>query len=219
VSNPRRSAAAGPGPSHDWGFYYDRTASRPARSTLRSALRRFDADWKRGARPSSPLAIDLGCGAGRDTLELLRRGWRVLAVDAEPKAIRALEGASDLPNPGMLTTRIGRFETFVPPPATLINASFALPLCPPEAFHQLWSRIVEALEPGGRFCGQLFGDRDSWAAPDSAKSGITFLTGAEASALVADLEVERFIEEEVDAARPVGETMHWHIYHIVAKRP
>jgi trans-aconitate methyltransferase len=41
-------------------------------------------------------AVDLGCGAGRDTAELLRRGWRVLAIDAEAEAIRRLLERRDL---------------------------------------------------------------------------------------------------------------------------
>jgi hypothetical protein len=101
----------------------------------------------------------------------------------------------------------------------MINSSFALPLCPPSAFHELWARIIDALEPGGRFCGQFFGDRDSWAAPGSGKSGITFLKRSEAEALLATLEIERFLEEETEAERPVGQSKHWHIFHIVAKKP
>jgi tellurite methyltransferase len=206
------------GPSHDWATYYERTASRPPRSTLRYALRRFDAEWAAKPKPASPLAIDLGCGGGRDTLELLRRGWRVLAIDAEPASVASLESAAAALNADALTTQIARFEAVQFPKATLINSSFALPLCPPAAFHQMWARIVEALEPGGRFCGQFYGDRDSWAAPGSGKSGITFLSRPEAEALLNTLETERFLEEETDAERPVGQSKHWHIFHIVAKK-
>src|SRR5947207_9338038 len=39
-------------------------------------------------------ALDLGCGAGRDTRYLLGQGWRVTAVDREPEAIARL---GDLP--------------------------------------------------------------------------------------------------------------------------
>jgi SAM-dependent methyltransferase len=207
------------GPSHDWATYYERTASRPPRSTLRFALRLFEADWRSGSRPKSPLAIDLGCGGGRDTLELLRRGWRVLAIDAEPASIEALERAARALGTDALTTRTARFETVMLPKATLINSSFALPLCRPDAFRRLWAAIVDALEPGGRFCGQFFGDRDSWAAPGSGKSSITFFARDAARALLAGLEIERFLEEETDAERPVGKTKHWHIFHAVARKP
>jgi len=219
VSAGTGKAAGKQGPSHDWADYYARTANRPPRSTLRFALRRFEVDWRDGSKPPAPLAIDLGCGGGRDTLELLRRGWRVLAVDAEPQAIAALEASAAPLDASALTARTGRFEDVALPAATLINSSFALPLCRPAAFRQLWARIVEALEPGGRFSGQFYGNRDGWAAPGSGKTGITFLSKAEATALLADLTVERFIEEEADAERPVGKTKRWHIYHVVARKP
>jgi len=207
------------GPSHDWATYYERTANRPPRSTLRFALRRFAEDWREGTRPDAPLAIDLGSGGGRDALELLRQGWRVLAIDAAPASIAALETAARSAGANRLSTRIERFETSVLPKATLINSSFALPLCPPAAFHALWARIVDALEPGGRFCGQFFGERDSWARPGSGKTGITFLSRTEATALLGPLAVERFLEEETDAERPVGKTKHWHLFHVVVRKP
>ena len=217
-SGPAGSGANSDGPSHDWEAYYERTLSRPPRSTLRFALRRFEDDWRHGSKPASPFAIDLGCGGGRDTFELLRRGWRVLAIDAEPQAIRALEGSTEVPGASVLMTQSERFESVALPTANLINSSFALPLCRTEKFHELWARIVDALEPGGRFCGQFFGDRDSWAAPGSEKRGITFLTKADVMELLAPLSVERFLEEETDAERPVGKTKHWHIFHIVAQK-
>ena len=34
-----------------------------------------------GIKPD--FAIDLGCGAGRDTIYLLHNGWKVLAIDKE----------------------------------------------------------------------------------------------------------------------------------------
>ncbi|HKW53315.1 MAG TPA: class I SAM-dependent methyltransferase, partial [Stellaceae bacterium] len=60
----------------DWDEYYERVAGRPPRPTLLAALERFGAEGGQSA-------LDLGCGDGRDTIELLRRGWRVLAIDAE----------------------------------------------------------------------------------------------------------------------------------------
>ena len=72
--------------SGNWASYYEKTGQRPPRATLIRALDSFD----REERPDNALAADLGCGSGRDTIEILRRGWPVHAVDASRDAIDGL---------------------------------------------------------------------------------------------------------------------------------
>ncbi|HZT52204.1 MAG TPA: methyltransferase domain-containing protein, partial [Stellaceae bacterium] len=165
-----------------FGDFYDATAARPPRRTLLAALERFAAPG---------FAVDLGCGDGRDAIELLRRRWRVLAIDAEAEAIARLAARADLPPDAALETRIARFETEPWPRCDLVNASFALPLCAPEQFPALWQRIVGSLRAGGRFAGQLYGERDGWA----GNPGITHLGRDAALALLAGLDIELFEEE------------------------
>jgi tellurite methyltransferase len=188
-----------------WGSYYDKLRDRPPRKTLIAALDAF------GER-SDALAVDLGCGDGRDVIEILRRGWRVVAVDSEPQALSRL---MERGLPGSITPIESRFED-VPMPigVELVNSSFAMPLCEPERFHQLWARIREELPAGGRFSGQWYGPRDSWA----GRSGITFLERDQAMTLLDGLEIEMFEEEEADSVTPRGNPKHWHIFHIVARK-
>ncbi|MEK9661373.1 MAG: class I SAM-dependent methyltransferase, partial [Alphaproteobacteria bacterium] len=108
-----------------------------------------------------------------------------------------------------------RFEVADWPDAELVNSSFALPLCPPDAFDALWARIVASLKPGGRFAGQLYGTRDSWY----GQKDLVFVDRARLGELLARLEVEMLDEEEDDSTTPRGETKHWHIFHIVARKP
>ncbi|MBO6783583.1 MAG: class I SAM-dependent methyltransferase [Alphaproteobacteria bacterium] len=192
----------------DWSAYYAKTGGRPPRATLLRALDAFDAEGRTGDR----FAVDLGAGGGRDTVEMLRRGWRVLAIDASPDSADALR---DLAVTGDLEVLVARFEEADWPVCDLVNASFALPLCPPDSFPALWSRIVARLRPGGRFAGQFYGDRDSW----SGRNGMTFVTRTEAGAMLSDLDVEFFDEEEDDSTTPRGEPKHWHVFHIVARKP
>jgi len=189
-----------------WGEYYDKLRDRPPRKTLVAALDAF------GEAPADALAVDLGCGAGRDIVEILRRGWKVVAVDSEPEALRQLEARK---LDGSITPVLARFED-VPLPigVQLVNSSFALPLCEPEKFHALWARIREALPAGGRFSGQWYGTRDSW----NGRPGMTFLDREQALALFAGFEVEMFDEEEADSTTPRGRPKHWHIFHIVARK-
>ena len=195
--------------SAGWAAYYDKLRDRPPRRTLLAALDRF------GATSAGALALDLGCGDGRDTIEMLRRGWRVIAVDAEPEALRQLQ-ARALPPNSDVTPVIARLEEVpVPLGVQLINSSFAMPLCEPEAFRDLWGRIREGLPPGGRFSGQWYGPRDSWV----GRPGLTFLGREEALALLEGLELELFEEEESDGVTPRGTPKYWHIFHIVARKP
>lgn len=191
-----------------WAAYYKQLRERPPRRTLLSALDRF------GEPPGDALAIDLGCGDGRDIIAILHRGWSVVAVDAEPEALKQLM-ARGLPDADRITPIVARMEE-VPLPlgVHLVNSSFAMPLCEPERFHDLWMRIVEALPAGGRFSGQWYGKRDSWL----GRPGMTFLDRDEALGLLDGFEPEMFEEEESDGVTPRGNAKHWHIFHIVARK-
>jgi tellurite methyltransferase len=140
----------------------------------------------------------------------------VLALDAQAEAIRRLEARPDLRAEwrSRLETRISPFEEAAWPEADLVNSSFALPFCRPAAFPAVWSRIVASLRPGGRFCGQLFGDRDGW----SHESDMTFVTRASLEELVDGLEVERLDEVEEDGRTAIGHAKHWHLYHLVIRK-
>jgi SAM-dependent methyltransferase len=190
-----------------WGAYYEATAGRPPRPTLLAALDRF-------AGLPADGAVDLGCGDGRDAIELLRRGWSVTAIDAEPEALARLAARPDLPAGAKLSTVCARFEDAAWSDCDLVNASFALPLCPPAKFPALWAKIGASLRPGGRFAGQLYGKRDGWAA-DPAMS---FIDADAARRLFDDYEIELFDEEESDAVTPRGKAKHWHIFHVVARK-
>ena len=196
-----------------WTAYYAATAGRPPRPTLLAALD------NRGAAAGPGRAVDLGCGDGRDAIELLRRGWTVLAIDSEPAALDRLQTRPDLPPEARLTTLCGKFEEIAwqPPdwpPVDLVNASFALPICPPALFPVLWQKITASLASGGRFAGQLYGPRDSWA----GKRDMTFPDADQVRRLLADFAVERLDEDESNAVTPRGEAKHWHIFHIGAKK-
>ncbi len=189
-----------------WAGYYEALAGRPPRATTVFAARRFE-------RPG--LAVDLGCGAGRDSLPLLNAGWRVIAIDREPSAIEAIrEAAGD--GADRLDAREADFATADWPAVDLAISCFALPLAPKPAFPALWRRIRDNLKPGGRFAGQLYGVRDSWAR-DGREDGVVAFSRAECLDLLRAYEIELFEEEEHDGATPRGKPKHWHIFHIVAR--
>jgi tellurite methyltransferase len=194
--------------SAGWAAYYDKLRDRPPRKTVLMALDLF------GSPAADSLVTDLGCGDGRDVVEMVRRGWNVVAVDAEPAALQQL-AARQMPDADRITPIAARLEE-VPLPlgVTWVNSSFAMPLCEPARFSALWERIRESLPVGGRFTGQWYGLRDSWV----GRPGITFLDRAEALASLDGFEIEMFDEEEADSVTPRGNPKHWHIFHIVVRK-
>ena len=195
-----------------WVKYYTATAGRPPRPTLLAALDRFAAEHICGT------AADLGCGDGRDAIELLQRGWQVIGIDSEPVALERLHTRPDLPPAAPLDLRREKFEDANWGKVELVNASFALPFCPPAAFPALWHKIEASIATGGRFAGQLCGPRDSWAERGMDNRPITFHDEVTARALFAHYAIELFEIEETDSVTPRGETKHWHLFHVVARK-
>lgn len=206
----------------NWPKYFDAMAATPARETLTKALDLFDADFKAGrlCRPATgPHAVDLACGEGRDTFELLRRGWHVLAIDGHPEAFERL-----LARPDITTEQRAKLETrqelmentaLTPLPASLlVNASFALPFCDRSSFPALWERIIDALPVGGRFSGQFFGDRDSWATLQDR----THHTRGEVMQMLEGFVIESLNEEDRHSTDRVHMPKWWHVFHVVARK-
>jgi SAM-dependent methyltransferase len=199
---------------HRWSSYYKVVEGRPPRKTLTKALELFAAKANSTTDKNRRFAVDLGCGNGRDTAELLQQKWRVLAIDGQAEAIEQLRQRNDL-NRMYLEARVQKFEDLtLPPEVDLINASFCLPFCPPEHFSELWDVIVSSLKTGGRFSGQLFGDRDSWA----SLSNIVTHTRSQVLQLLQPFIVEFFEEEEHSGKTALGEDKYWHLYQIVARK-
>ena len=107
-----------------WREYYEKTSRGIAWDTLREALRLIES---KSSEPRERFAIDLGCGAGRDTRELLRRGWKVLAIDNQPIAIRWIRSNVPTKYRPRLRTRVASFEKTSLPKCDLVNASYSLP--------------------------------------------------------------------------------------------
>ena len=200
-------------PSEDWRKYYTKTGERPPRKTLIKALQNFDTE--KNPKINRNRALDLGCGNGRDTIELLRRGWEVIAVDAEINAIEGLQKRKEVTKDSKLKTINARFEQIELPEVDLINSSFSLPLVPPQIFPDIWGRLLTAVRTGGRISCQLYGNRDSWVGDPT----ITFFTKSAVDTLLQSMEIEYFYEEDDESVTPRGVEKHWHIFHIMAKKP
>lgn len=189
----------------DWAKFYQYTRERPP--------------WPRMIRASSLVphrerALDLGCGAGRDTRYLLAQGFHVTAIDADANAMTIL---ATFPQERLRAVQ-SSFGDFPFESYDLINAHFSLPFLPREQFYAVFDKVRQALNPGGIFVGQFFGIHDQWNTPERASS-MTFLTREEAMEALEGLDVIEFEEEDVDSVVADGSPKHWHVFHIIARKP
>jgi tellurite methyltransferase len=188
----------------EWTAYYRENDDREPRPMLLDVLAGYDRSGR---------AIDLGCGAGIDTVAMLERGWEVLAIDAEPEAIERLRSRTPADVRTLLRTRLAPMEEADLPAVDLVWAGFSLFFCDPDRFPQVWSRIASALGTGGRMAGQLLGNRDSWAGGERISS----FDREAARGLFDGWTLERFEEDENDGEACSG-PKHWHVFHVVARR-
>lgn len=204
------SSASGVPNQDKWGEYYRATSGRAPRELLRQTLNRFQQPDDSPRR-----AIDLGCGAGIETMALLVQGWYVLAIDQQPEATAGVSARAASGHEGRLSTQTASFENVELPPSDLIWAGLSLPFCPPEHFHRLWEKIAISLRAGGRFAGDFFGVRHTWAEEKS----MTFHTAEQIRALCQPLRIEYFITEEGERVTALEGLKPWHAYSVVARKP
>lgn len=203
--------------SHDisWDDYNADQQGREPRPSLARALAAL-GDPSAHAGPLGPrVAVDLGCGEGIEVTALLEQGWTVHAVDGEQAALRRLADRTAPELAARLTTHHLPFTGIdALPAADLIHSSYALPYCPPAHFATLWAAVRHALRPGAVLACQLFGPHDdSFGDPE-----MTFHDEAAVRELLSGLEIVDWKEEDADGAAYTG-PKHWHVFHVVARRP
>ncbi len=197
----------------NWDEYYVNKSNQIPRETLLKVLEFFDKEKKSAA----PLyAIDLGCGHGADTLELLKRGWRVLAIDNNAAGLSLLEESIKPEFKDRLEASKMSFENIKLTECDLVNAGYSLPFCAPEYFPGLWDKIESSVKTGGRFSGNFFGLNDSWANTPR----MTFHTKEQVLKFFEkfEFEIEYFDEKDEDGFTSGGDAKHWHVYSVIARK-
>ncbi len=196
-------------PNGPWTTFGATTAGRGPLEYFHSAMEYVDGNDAKGRQ-----AIDLGCGGGADSRALLARGWKVLAVDAEPGSERLLTAGLSPERRARLEITIGAFHEVKLVPADLVYAQFSLPFAG-EHFEQSVRAALGAVTEGGAFVGQLFGTHDDWVAEEGAVV-VDHLWVEKSLRDFAHVDID---ERQYDA--PYGtanQTRHFHFFHIRARR-
>ena len=159
-------------------------------------------------------AIELGCGAGRDTVCLIKNGWNVTGIDKEnvESRIAAKLEAEELKQFKFLKQK---FEEIELEKNNLVVANFSLPFCNKNAFKKLWNKIYDRILEDGYFVGNFFGDNDEWK---NTKEEMTFLTKEQVIELFENFEIIEFNEVKKDDFTGLGKMKHWHIFNVIAKK-
>lgn len=159
-------------------------------------------------------AVELGCGAGRDTVCLIKNGWNVLAIDRENVESRIVAKLSEEELKQFKFSK-QKFEYIELEKNNLVVSNFSLPFCNKNNFTELWNKINDSILKEGYFVGNFFGNNDEWK---NTKEEMTFLTKEQVMELFKNFDIIEFKEIEKDAITGLGKMKHWHIFNVIAKK-
>lgn len=161
--------------------------------------------------------IDIGCGAGKDSIYFIEQGYFVTAIDKETATIENIKSKLDDYIKCKLNIINADFTNLEFPLCDAIYASFSLPFCTPNEFNKFWVNIEQSLRKNGVFAGIFFGVNDDWY---KTSNDLTFHSRGELEEIFKEYTMKEFNENEYDGYC-VGEqgnkvNKHWHIYEIIA---
>ncbi len=193
-----------------WEQYFEKNKGRAVRPLYAKAIELVSL-----GQSGASTAIDLGCGAGIESVDLLTRGWNVIGIDQESTSFTTVLELAGPQLAQKLTTVCSRFEDLIEiPAAEFIYSYHSLPFCHADHFDRLWTLIQNAVKPKGIFAGSFFGLNDEWV-----KSGHS--TGVSTETLKRYLSNFDIIHyEEVEKAGPtaLSRSKNWHFIDVIGRK-
>lgn len=196
----------------EWDKYFEQTKINQPSDIAMDALKEFN-NYK-------GLVIDLGCGAGKDSLYYLKIGWRVVAIDENAEYISKVREGLPEEIKNRFEIRNMSFEKLKLSKSDCIIANYSLPFCKPIYFKQMWLEIVSSINKGGIFSGVFFGNKDQWA--ESFFNERTFHTKDQIINMFANFKILKLEENEFEGKcrGSNGEILpkNWHVFKVVAQK-
>lgn len=154
-------------------------------------------------------AIDIGCGAGNDTICLLDRGFKVTAIDNEPQVKELIYNRTD--DKENLQIIIDDFSKLQLPKADLILANNSI-FFVKENFDTTLKNILRIINENGYFVGNFLGNEDDW------KEEKTTMEKDEVLSYFTNFKLIYFSEEKYYKSTIEEKNKFWHVYNIIAKK-
>lgn len=184
----------------DWSNYQERTYNDNVCNLIKYFFNNYKVEN----------AVDLGCGAGNETVYMIKKGICVTAIDRQLNKKYILDRINDEEKNKIEFVESDFINANIPK-TQLVTAFFSIPFCDPNHFNTLWKKIYKAIEINGYFVGQLFGDRDAWRNnPDINTFDIEI-----AKNYLKDYNILHF--EEIEYVRE-SDNKKWHFYNIIAQK-
>ena len=109
--------------------------------------------------PDGGKALDVGCGIGANSMLLLKKGWKVVALDKAPEALslfrKAISKEEAEHRVTFVNSDVAEYE-ISPSSANLVVCVDVLPYIPSSQLRIVLEKIHTALVPNGTFIGTLF---------------------------------------------------------------
>lgn len=153
-------------------------------------------------------AIDLGCGAGNDTVELINKGFHVTAIDNEMGVKEILERR--VSDSEKLNVIINDFSKIKLPKADLIDANMSI-FFVKDNFNMFIENMLKSINKKGFFIGNFLGKEDDWANSKTAVEKEELLSFFE------DFKMFYFSQEKYYRDTALGKNKFWHVYTVMAQ--